>query len=92
LVLVGIRRTLTNLDSVNVSAIRLFEQLPEQPMITAAKALELTASTKPTTNKAIQSLVEAGILEEITGKQRDRIYTYRKYLDVLAEDTKSPLE
>lgn len=86
------RKTLTNLDSVNISAIRLFEQLPEQPMITAAKALELTASTKPTTNKAIESLVEANILEEITGKQRDRIYAYRKYLNVLAEDTKSPLE
>jgi Fic family protein len=83
------RQTLTNLASVNVSAIRLFEQLPEHPMITAAKALELTTSTKPTTNKAIESLVEAGILEEITGKQRDRIYAYRKYLDVLAEDTKS---
>lgn len=85
------RRTLTNLDSVNVSAIRLFEQLPEHPMITAAKALEMTASTKPTTNKAIESLVKAGILAEITGKQRDRIYVYRKYLDVLAEDTKCPL-
>jgi Fic family protein len=81
------RRTLMNLGSVNVSAIRLFELLPEHPMVTASKALELTASTKPTVNKAIESLVEAGILEEITGKQRDRIYVYRKYLDVLAEDT-----
>jgi Fic family protein len=84
------RRRLTNLDSVNVSAIRLFERLPEHPMITATKALELTTSTKPTTNKAIETLVEAGVLEEITGKQRDRIYAYRKYLDVLAEDTKLP--
>ncbi len=81
------RRTLMNLGSVNVSAIRLFELLPEHPMVTASKALELTASTKPTVNKAVDSLVEAGILEEITGKQRDRIYVYRKYLDVLAEDT-----
>lgn len=81
------RRTLMNLSSLSVSAIRLFELLPEHPMVTAAKALELTESTKPTANKAIESLVEAGILEEITGKQRDRIYAYRKYLDVLAEDT-----
>lgn len=86
------RRTLTNLKSVNVSAIRLFEMLPEQPMVTAAKALEMTGSTKPTTNKAIDVLVEAGILEEVTGKQRDRIYAYRKYLGVLAEDTESMLE
>jgi Fic family protein len=81
------RRTLMNLSSLSVSAIRLFELLPEHPMVTASKALELTESTKPTANKAIESLVEAGILEEITGKQRDRIYAYRKYLDVLAEDT-----
>ena len=81
------RRTLMNLGSLSVSAIRLFELLPEQPMVTASKALELTESTKPTANKAIELLVEAGILEEITGKQRDRIYVYRKYLDVLAEDT-----
>jgi Fic family protein len=81
------RRTLMNLSSLSVSAIRLFELLPEHPMVTASKALELTESTKPTANKAIESLVEAGILVEITGKQRDRIYAYRKYLDVLAEDT-----
>ncbi len=86
------RRTLTNLNSVKVSAIRLFELLPEQPMVTAAKAREMIGSTKPTTNKAIDSLIEAGVLEEITGKQRDRIYAYRKYLNVLAEDTHSMLE
>ncbi len=83
------RRALTNLHSVNVSAIRIFEQLPEQPMVTAAKAREMIGSTKPTTSKAIDALVETGILEEITGKQRDRIYAYRKYLDILAEDTHS---
>jgi Fic family protein len=81
------RRTLMNLESTNVTAIRLFERLPEQPMITAAKAMELLGSTKPTINKAIQALEQAGILEEITGKQRDRIFSYRRYLNVLAEDT-----
>lgn len=81
------RRKLTDLDTVNVTAIRLFERLPEQPMVTSAKALEMVGSTKPTINKAIESLVQAGILEEITGKQRDRIFVYRLYLNVLAEDT-----
>ncbi len=86
------RRTLTNLKSVNVSAIRLFELLPGQPMVTVQKAIEMIGGTKPTINKAIDALVEAGILEEITGKQRDRIYAYRNYLNVLAEDTESLLE
>lgn len=83
------RRGLMGLSSVTVTAIRLFELLPMYPMISSAKALELTGGTKPTANKAIESLVEAGVLEEITGKQRDRIYVYRRYLDVLTEDTKT---
>lgn len=83
------RRTLMNLDSTNVTAIRLFERLPEQPMITAAKAIEMLGTTKPTMNKAIQALEQAGILEEITGKPRNRIFSYRRYLNVLAEDTHS---
>lgn len=83
------RRGLMGLSSVTVTAIRLFELLPMHPMISSAKALELTGGTKPTANKAIESLVEAGVLEEITGKQRDRIYVYRRYLDVLTEDTKT---
>jgi Fic family protein len=81
------RQKLMELETVNVAAIRLFERLPEQPMVTAAKAVEMIGSTKPTTNKAIDSLVQSGILEEITGKRRDRIFAYRRYLDVLAEDT-----
>ncbi|MDP7015233.1 MAG: hypothetical protein QGG36_05515 [Pirellulaceae bacterium] len=49
--------------------------------------MELVGATKPTTGKAIDALTRAGILAEITGKKRNRIYAYRAYLDVLAEDT-----
>jgi hypothetical protein len=55
-------------------------------MITLAVALDLLKTTKPTAGKAIDALVQAGILQEITGKRRDRIYAYRSYLNVLAED------
>jgi len=82
------RRKLSDLKSVTVSAIRLFELLPQHPMVTLSKAMELVGATKPTTGKAIDALTKAGILAEITGKKRDRIYAYRAYLDVLAEDTR----
>jgi Fic family protein len=81
------RRKVSNHKAATVSSARLFEFLPEHPMITLAKAMELVSSTKPTTGKAIVALIQAGILKEITGKKRDRIYAYRAYLDVLAEDT-----
>ncbi len=83
------RRRLSDLKSVTVSAIRLFELLPQHPMVTLSKAMELVGASKPTAGKAINALTKAGILAEITGKKRDRIYAYRAYLDVLAEDTRT---
>ena len=69
------------------TAIRLFDQLPEHPVLTLSSAVDLLQSTKPTMAKAINALRAAGILDEITGKRRDRVYVYRAYLDILAEDT-----
>ena len=37
--------------------------------------------------KAIERLSGAGILAEVTGRRRDRVYVYRRYLDLLAEGT-----
>ena len=66
---------------------RLFERLPEHPMVTLGKAMELVSATKPTAGKAIDALIQAGILNEITGRKRDRVYAYRTYLNVLAQGT-----
>ncbi|MCE2801607.1 MAG: Fic family protein [Planctomycetaceae bacterium] len=81
------RRKFAESEHANLAAMRLFERLPEQPMITALKTAEILHCTKPTATKAIESLVKADILVEITGRLRDRIYAYRKYLDVLGQDT-----
>jgi Fic family protein len=67
-------------------ALRLFDVLPDHPMITLAHAVELLATTKPTAIKAIEALRGGGVLHEITGRRRDRVYAYRAYLNVLAED------
>jgi Fic family protein len=88
--LVGVdRRKVSEHKAATVTSVRLFEHLPEHPMVTLAKARELVGATKPTTGKAIDALNQAGILKEITGRKRDRIYAYRSYLDVLAEDTRT---
>ena len=55
-------------------------------------AMELLATTKPTAAKAMDALVQAGILQEITGKRRDRVYAYRSYLTTLSEDAGQVVE
>jgi Fic family protein len=67
-------------------AIRLFELLPNHPALTINQAVELLETTKPTAGKAIDVLVNLGILDEKTGAKRNRVFGYGKYADILAED------
>ena len=41
--------------------------------------------TAKTTLAALEKLQGLGIIREITGKQRDRIWVYQHYLDVLEQ-------
>jgi Fic family protein len=72
---------------MSVVALRLFEFLPRQPVVTVASVMKLVATTKPTAGRAIELLVAAGVLVETTGKKRDRSFVYRGYLDRLRVGT-----
>jgi Fic family protein len=72
---------------MSVVALRLFEFLPRQPIVTVASVMKLVATTKPTAGRAIELLVAAGVLVETTGKKRDRSFVYRGYLDRLRVGT-----
>lgn len=85
----GDRRRLIAHAKVTVPALRLFEILPEHPMVTLAMVTERLDTNKPTATRAIQALEAAGILREITGRARDRVYAYHAYLAVLGEDTEA---
>jgi len=41
--------------------------------------------TFPTASKAMDSLVELGIAKELTGKARNRVFSYAAYLAALQE-------
>ncbi len=66
---------------------RLFETLPQNPVVTVKSAVKICKTTKPTAAKAIGSLCDANILREISGRSRDRIYEYSEYLGVLRKGT-----
>jgi hypothetical protein len=71
----------------SIGAVRLFELLPRHPIVTVASAIKLLETTKPAAGKAIELLVRAAILVESTGKNRDRSFAYRGYLDRLRVGT-----
>ena len=78
---------LLGLSDVSVGALRLFYKLPEHPVVTIARAVQLCHLTKPTAARAIGQLCDTGILHETTGRQRDRMFAYTRYLDVLRVGT-----
>ena len=66
-----------------MTAARLFELLPERPVVTIAGAIGLLNTTRPTATKAVLALVDAGVLVETTGRRRDRTFVYAAYLERL---------
>lgn len=82
------RRRVTDHKATTVTAVRLFELLPGHPVVTLTSAMKLLNTTQPTAGKALDALRQAGVLREITGKRRDRIYAYQGYIDLLAKDTR----
>lgn len=81
------RARLLDLDAASVSALRLFEHLPRQPIVTVTAAVRLLDVSKPTATRAIEVLAGAGILVETTGKRRDRSFAYRAYMERLRAGT-----
>lgn len=80
------RRRLLASDDATVTALRLLDALPRHPIVTGPLAESLLSVSTPTANKAIAALIATGILEEQTGKRRDREYLYRGYLTALTGD------
>jgi Fic family protein len=80
------RQRLLCVRGATVPAIRLFDALPGQPVITLAGVMKTLKTTKPTASKAISRLLDARILKETTGRQRDRVYAYQGYLRLLTGD------
>ncbi|MGH8209256.1 MAG: Fic family protein [Steroidobacteraceae bacterium] len=74
-------------SAASVAALRLFEALPVQPIVTVAAVMRVLVTTKPTAGRAIEALRAAGVLIETTGRRRGRSFAYQRYLDLLSAGT-----
>lgn len=59
---------------VTNTTLRVAESLLDRPYVTAKRVTRQFEVTPPTAQKAIDALVDHGILEEITGQKRNRVY------------------
>lgn len=73
------------------SCIRILEYLQKLPQVSVRLLSQALGMTAPTARHSLEQMLTLGIVEETSGKKRDRIYIYRQYLDIL-EDGTIPLE
>ncbi|MDE0428206.1 MAG: Fic family protein [Caldilineaceae bacterium] len=71
------------------SAVRVHEALKARPILPLSEVCKRTTLAFPTATRAMELLVEKGIAREITGKRRDRLFVYDKYLAILDEGTEA---
>ena len=69
------------------SALRIHDLFQQNPYLTANKLVQQTGLSAPTVNAALVDLERFGIVEEVTGRKRGRVFSYRRYLAILSEGT-----
>jgi Fic family protein len=69
------------------SALRVHEALKAHPLLSLPAICDRTGLSFPAASSAIDLLLELGIARELTGKRRNRLFLYDKYLAVLNEGT-----
>lgn len=67
------------------SAIPIAEMLFAHPIITTQGARKHTGLAFDTARQALESLATAGIVKEITGQRRGRIYVFDRYIEILRD-------
>ena len=60
----------------------LIRHLYGQPVIDVKKAAQVTGATVTTVSALIRDLVAHGVLTEITGQRRNRLFLFQKYFDL----------
>jgi Fic family protein len=67
------------------SALRVHELLKRSAFLTAPVATQKTGLTAPTINAAFGELERLGIVSEVTGRKRGRVYSYRRFVELLSD-------
>jgi Fic family protein len=75
-------RIVAELPRRSGSALTLLDDLFKRPAITVNSVIEALGVSKPTAGALVRDLADIGLLQELTGRQRNRIFAYRQYLDL----------
>ena len=81
------RRKIEGLGRPVASVLRVHQVTQTSPIISIPATARKLSLSAPTVIKSIEHMVKLGMMREITGKQRHRLFVYDPYLAILNEGT-----
>lgn len=81
------RRQIARFGRIANSALRVLSALQERPITSAAAIVDSAGMSHATVNVCLRAMEEAGLISEMTGKRRNRLYGYKNYVRILSEGT-----
>ena len=81
------RKKIEALGRPAASALRVFQHAQTSPILSIPATAQKLGISFPTVTSAINHLQKLGLLREITGRQRRRLFVYDAYLKILNEGT-----
>jgi len=69
------------------SALRVHDALKARPLLSMSEVSRTTSLSFPAASSAMDLLIELGVARELTGKRRNRLFVYDRYLATLNEGT-----
>ncbi len=81
------RERIATLGRIAGSCVRLHDVLKQRPILNIAQAVERTGVNRTSIGNCIAQLEALGVLRELTGNRRNRLFVYDQYVALLSEGT-----
>jgi Fic family protein len=81
------RQRLLKHDGVTVLSLQLFEHLPQHPLMSVNRVMQLLGCSRPAAGKTLRILEMAEVLRPLDARKRNRTLAFGAYLDELRQGT-----
>jgi Fic family protein len=78
---------INTLGRARLSCLQALDYLKKLPQVTVPVLSQALGCTAPTARRALNQMVDLGLLKEVSGQKRDKVYVYQAYLSLLEEGT-----
>lgn len=84
------RDKISGIGRAAASTLQVHRALMQHPIATSGSLVENAGITPATVNKALGHLERLGIVKELTGRKRNRQFSYAGYIEIMSRGTELP--